>query len=430
MTYVTALTRQFPLNDRTPVDEPRPAIALADYGLQSAVKMAVACARAGVEHLCGLRLRVVPEASWHPWAERPCELLLLAGDEEAWLSLIALHNRGHLSGADFRGPRLDLQDLEELCRGELICLTGPPLVGVLSPALERCADPSNPVEAFSLARHLRELFPDRLYLEIAYHGHPREKVVNRALMALSNRFDLPLVATNAVQYARRQDAQAAAVLDAMRANRRTEDAVGPAEPGRADRELPIVGSASTVVKAQAYLRTPAEMHRLFAQVPQALAATVEIRDRLRFRLPLATDQPPEERYGPALLFGLGPALDSDGQRLSNIVKRTLVERFEAEGRGMPTAEVTSRAAVKSTTSAAPAWRSSCSPPMTWPSSAPSTPSRWRRVARRRPVWWPGASAWSNCARSTTTSTGSCSSTRVGAICRISTWRSRRCTSRR
>src|SRR5262252_1665075 len=235
--YVTTLTRQFPLNDRTPVDQPRPAIALADYGLQSAVKMAVACAQAGVEHLCGLRVRLVPEASWHPWAEQPSELLLLAADEESWLALVALHNRGHLSGADFRGPRLDLQDLEELCRGELICLTGPPRAGELAPTLERCADPSNPVEALPLARRLRELFPGHLYLEISYHGHPREKVVNRALMALSNRLDLPLVATNAVQYARRQYAQAAIVLQAMRANRRTDDARS-AESSGADRELP------------------------------------------------------------------------------------------------------------------------------------------------------------------------------------------------
>ena len=60
--------------------------------LQSAVKMAVACAQAGVEHLCGLRLRVVPEGSWHPWAEKPCELLLFAGDEEAWLSFGVTRN--------------------------------------------------------------------------------------------------------------------------------------------------------------------------------------------------------------------------------------------------------------------------------------------------------------------------------------------------
>jgi DNA polymerase III subunit alpha len=342
--YVTTLVRQFPLDDRTPVDQPRPAIALADYGLQSAVKMAVACAQAGVEHLCGLRLRVVPEASWHPWAEKPCELLLFAGDEEAWLSLIALHNRGHLSGADFRGPRVDVRDLEELCHGELICLSGPPLLGLLAPAIERCADPGNPVEALPLARHLRELFPDRFYLELAYHGHPREKVINRALMAIANRLELPLVATNAVQYARRQDAQAAAVLEAMRFNRRAEDARGPIDTDRSGRELPLVASASAVLKAQAYLRTPAEKHRLFAQVPKALAATVEIRDRLRFRLPLATDQPPQERYGPALLFGLGPALDFDSQRLAEIVTRTLGERFEAEGRGKPSADVVTRAA--------------------------------------------------------------------------------------
>jgi DNA polymerase-3 subunit alpha len=224
--YVTALTRQFPLDEHTPDGEPKPAIALADYGLQSAVKMAVACAHEGVEHLCGLRLRVVPEASWHPWAEQPSEVLLLAGDEEAWLSLVALHNRAHLSGADHRGPRVDLQDLEELCRGELICLTGAPLVGVLAPLIACSSDPTNPVEAVPLARHLAELFPDRLYLELAYHGQPREKLLNRVLMALGRKLDLPLVATNAVRYARRQDAQAAAVLEGMRQNRRTEGGVG------------------------------------------------------------------------------------------------------------------------------------------------------------------------------------------------------------
>jgi DNA polymerase III alpha subunit len=64
---------------------------------------------------------------------------------------------------------------------------------------------------------------------------------------------------------------------------------------------------------------------------------------LRFRLPLATDQPVQERYGPALLFGLGPALDLDAQRLSEIVTRTLSDRFEAEGRGEPSADVVTRA---------------------------------------------------------------------------------------
>src|ERR1700738_4869518 len=98
--YVSALAQQFPLNDRTAGDS-RPAPAICDWGLQSAVT----CHRAGVDHLLGLRLRVVPEAAWHPWAEQPRELLLIAGDDEAWLALVALSNRGHPSNADFRGPR-------------------------------------------------------------------------------------------------------------------------------------------------------------------------------------------------------------------------------------------------------------------------------------------------------------------------------------
>ncbi len=63
--YVSALVQQFPLNEQS-ASAPRPALALCDWGLHSVVKMAVACARAGVDHLPGLRLRLVPEASWRP----------------------------------------------------------------------------------------------------------------------------------------------------------------------------------------------------------------------------------------------------------------------------------------------------------------------------------------------------------------------------
>ena len=84
--------------------------------------------------------------------------------------MVALSNLAHLSNADFRGPRVDWRDLEQHCRGELICLTGAPMVGVLSPLVENAADPSNPTEAVALTRRLAELFP-HLYIELAYH-HP------------------------------------------------------------------------------------------------------------------------------------------------------------------------------------------------------------------------------------------------------------------
>src|SRR5436190_23708501 len=85
-TYIQALGRQYPINARS-ANQPRPAIAIADYGLHSAVRTAVACERAGVDHIVGLRLRVIPERGYRTWGERAGELILLAMDESGWLSL-------------------------------------------------------------------------------------------------------------------------------------------------------------------------------------------------------------------------------------------------------------------------------------------------------------------------------------------------------
>ena len=104
--YVRALARQYPIGPDSD-NRHRPALAIADYGLHSAVKTAVACDREGIDHLVGLRVRVVPERFYRTWGERAAELILLAMDETGWLSLVGLANRGFLAGADRGRPRVD-----------------------------------------------------------------------------------------------------------------------------------------------------------------------------------------------------------------------------------------------------------------------------------------------------------------------------------
>jgi DNA polymerase III alpha subunit len=89
--YVRASARQYPIGpDR---DDPlRPALAIADYGLHSVVKTAVACDRNGIDHLVGLRVRVVPQRGYRTWSERVGELILLAIDESGWHSLGVTRN--------------------------------------------------------------------------------------------------------------------------------------------------------------------------------------------------------------------------------------------------------------------------------------------------------------------------------------------------
>jgi DNA polymerase III alpha subunit len=141
--YVRALMRHYPQGP----DEAQvcPALTMADYGLHSVVKTAVACDRAGVDHIVGLRVRVVPQRTYRMW-EHVGELILLAIDESGWLSLVGLNNRGFLSGADRGRPRVDMRDLEECSEG-VIALTGiPGGGGILSSAIERSANPAEPVE--------------------------------------------------------------------------------------------------------------------------------------------------------------------------------------------------------------------------------------------------------------------------------------------
>src|SRR5436309_13798266 len=112
------------------------------------------------------------------------------------------------SGADRGRPRVDWRDLETYSEG-VIALTGMPgSGGVLSAAIEHSGNPAEPIEAYGLARRLMELYPGRLYLELAFHGNSAEKLVNRGLIAIAERMELPLVATNAVRFATADDALA------------------------------------------------------------------------------------------------------------------------------------------------------------------------------------------------------------------------------
>ena len=128
--------------------------------------------------------------------------------------IVGLTNRGFLGGADRGRPRVDWRDLEEYSDG-VIALTGMPGGGgILSAAIEHSANPAEPIEALGLTRRLMELYPNRLYLELAFHGNSAEKLVNRGLIALAQRLELPLVATGGVRFARPEDALAHKFLEA------------------------------------------------------------------------------------------------------------------------------------------------------------------------------------------------------------------------
>src|SRR5215204_6337204 len=187
-----------------------------------------------------------------------------------------------------------------------------------------------------------EVYPDRLYLELSFHGNPAEKLVNRGLVAIAQRMDLPMVATNAVRFARPADALAHKLLEAIGRGATAEGVLG--HRGRDGYDLPTI--TVEAARAQAYLKSPQQMWRAFGQMPAALDASVEIAERCGFRLPLARSSSSgssQRRLGPELLFGLAPARQVSEQQLQELVEEALPLRFAETGRGKLTDDVLERA---------------------------------------------------------------------------------------
>ena len=132
-------------------------------------------------------------------------------------------------------------------------------------------------------RRLRDVFSDRASLALSLRRRPNDQMRLHELSSLAVRMGVATVVTNDALFHEPGRRILQDVVTAIRHNV-TVDALGFRRERHADR----------------YLKSPDEMHRLFARYPEALARTVEITERCRFSLDELVYQYPEERDDPAL----------------------------------------------------------------------------------------------------------------------------------
>ncbi|MGB6601157.1 MAG: PHP domain-containing protein, partial [Candidatus Cybelea sp.] len=229
------------------------AIALTDRdGLYGAVRFSAHARLSGVAGIVGSELTF----------EDGSHIVLLVENETGYAHLCEL-----ISCAQMRGskgdPRLRLEDFGGRSDG-LIALSGG-AAGRVERAFER-----DGVEAATREAHaLCAIFPERFYLELMQHLTSQETHRNIRLVALARECAVPYVATNAVAYARKEDALVADVLSCVRdgTTLQAARAVNALRPN-----------------AEFHLKSPAAMRRLFAQYPDAIATSVAIARRCGFRL--------------------------------------------------------------------------------------------------------------------------------------------------
>ena len=234
-----------------------PALALIDRdGFCGAPRFYKACRAVGVRPLVGAQITISGSGSAYGY-----QLPLLVENQQGYQNLSRLITQMKLRSEKGKGE-LHLQELEDNNSG-VVCLTGGEN-GLLRGVLQQ----QGPETASKCLQRLKDLFGRQsVYVELQRHLDRREETINRFLIELASQHQLPLLATNGVRYS---GAERRPLLDVLTCIRHKTD----------------LDSAGTILSrnAECYLKEPNQMQQLFQDLPEPLAQSVELAQRLDFTL--------------------------------------------------------------------------------------------------------------------------------------------------
>ncbi|PKO77473.1 MAG: DNA polymerase III subunit alpha [Betaproteobacteria bacterium HGW-Betaproteobacteria-15] len=254
----------------------QPALAITDLSnLFGAVKFYKAARGEGVKPLLGAEVMLqgfteeTPNAM--PGSHQPAapRVILLVQDKQGYLNLSELLARAW-TRSDGRGGALVQREWLEELNGGLLMLSGAQ-AGPVGQALIQ----GDAKRAADVALKLAGLFTHRFYIELQRAGRVDDERHVTAAVQLAARLHLPVVATHPVQFLEPDDYEAHEARVCI-----------------SDGE--ILGNNRRVRRftREQYFKSAAQMEALFADIPSAVANTLEIAKRCSLTLVLGKPQLP------------------------------------------------------------------------------------------------------------------------------------------
>ncbi|HTO40503.1 MAG TPA: DNA polymerase III subunit alpha, partial [Rhizomicrobium sp.] len=260
-----------------------PAVAVCDVNnLFGVFEITETVAKAGVQPIVGCLIAAdltptQPSASAS--RPKPPGLPLLVQNAQGYLNLSKLVSASYLEAQAGEWPHVDLAQLEKYNDG-LIALTGGP-----GGPINQLLVAGQPDAAETLLLQLKDIFGDRLYIELQRHGLAEERAAEDPLLELAYTHDIPLVATNDVHFGKPDMYKAHDALLCI-----------------ADGAFVSQQERRKVTREHRF-KTAAEMTAQFADLPEAIENTVEIARRCAFRpkkrSPILPHFTPESGLSPA-----------------------------------------------------------------------------------------------------------------------------------
>src|SRR5512141_1066503 len=237
-----------------------PAVAITDHGTMFGVIDFFKAAKAeGIKPIIGVEAYMAARGmkDRDPKLDRSSyHLLLLAENETGYKNLLKISSAAQLDGFYYY-PRIDRDFLAAHSEG-IICTSG-----CMSAEIPRALLNDQPEEAVKRMNWYYDVFgPDRFFVELQQHNIKEITDLNRKLVEMGAKYSAKYITTNAVPYINQHDTRLQDLLLAIQ----TQSLLSDPERMR-------------MTDDSYYLRTPLEMNRLFAEVPEALSNTLLIAER-------------------------------------------------------------------------------------------------------------------------------------------------------
>ena len=251
------------------------SVALTDHGnIYGAVEFYKKAKEKGLKPILGAEMYMAFERMTQ---ERPniddkrYHLVLLVKNERGYKNLVKLITKAHLEGFYYK-PRIDEELLTKHSEGLIglsACLQGKIPQLILAKKMK---------EATDLALKYQEIFgKDNFYLEIQHHPNiPEQNKVNEALISISKKTGIPLVATCDSHYLKSEDAEVQDILMLINTG------ADPNDPERL-----------TMKQDDFSLRKPEEMMEFFKEIPEVIENTQKIVESCNFQFKLGEIKLPE-----------------------------------------------------------------------------------------------------------------------------------------
>ena len=287
------------------------SIALTDHGvLYGAVEFFKQATKKGIKPIIGVEAYVALDKmnqSRPNIDNKRYHLILLAKNTTGYKNLVKLITKAHLQGFYYK-PRIDEELLAKHSQGLIglsACLQGKIPKLILARKFE---------QAEKQALKYQEIFgKDNFYLELQDHKNiPEQKIANNGIIEISQKYGIPLIATNDIHYLKPEDAKAQDILMLINTG---------ADPRNKERLTMIADDFS--------MTSPEQMAQDFKHVPEAIKNTQKIAEMCNFKFELGKIILPEFKT---------PENKSDEQYLKELCEQGIKQRYGSS----PSAQVIQR----------------------------------------------------------------------------------------